>query len=538
MIPGGKAGFDRGPQTKADSSTIRSAPKSCGQIGIVTLLAIIILTALMPLILYPLAIAEDYPNHYVAFSIAFKVLQGGPPQSFYQVDWHLTPHLAMGILALPSALGMNIPTAFHLFLLTSAAMPVFGTWAVHRQIHGTTSWSLLLSLSFIYNICLYYGFLDFNFTLGLAFLLYALSLRQTSKATACGYILLSLGTAILFVSHLLGFLIFGLLLLSQRIQLCVRAVGARSKLELLFPPIIWLTPAAILVILWMKNPVGSLPHEAFSFGMPDPAKLLRAFWGPFFFGDPRPAIFLLPLFIVLIPCAIRIRLLHASREHLIPVGALLLATLVFSQRMGGVEIDFRLGMATFLLVVATVRLGKADSLLKQTIFTASALLLICGLSLQLFTSWQNMGATNHEVQAIRRALQAVPLRSRLIAASSADSRKFLHTGAFIALDRDGFFPQMFQVVQPIRARKEFAEINMPGAEIYGERLLAGVGKPLAEPSEGSWFNLNGEQGWPLRFDYLIWFSTSKEPMENLPFLELLNSGDHFFLYRINRKKVS
>ncbi len=264
--------------------------------------------------------------------------------------------------------------------------------------------------------------------------------------------------------------------------------------------------------------------------------LLRAFWGPFFFGDPRPAIFLLPLFIVLIPCAIRIRLLHASREHLIPVGALLLATLVFSQRMGGVEIDFRLGMATFLLAVATVRLEKADSLLKQTILTASVLLLICGLSLQLFTSWQNMGATNQEVQAIREALRALPLRSRLLAASSADSRKFLHTGAFIALDRDGFFSQMFQVVQPIRARKEFAAINMPGAEIYGERLLAGVGKPLIDPKEGSWFNLNGEQGWPLRFDYLIWFSTSKVPVENLRFLELLNSGDHFFLYRINRKK--
>ncbi len=212
----------------------------------------------MPLILYPLAIAEDYPNHYVAFSIAFKALQGGPPQSFYQVDWHLTPHLAMGILALPSALGMNIPTSFHLFLLASAAMPVLGTWAVHRQIHGKTSWSLLLSLAFIYNICLYYGFFDFNFTLGLAFLLYALSLRQTSKTTASGYILLSLGTAILFVSHLLGFLIFGLLLLSQRIQLCARAAGARSKLELLLPPIIWLSPAGILAIIWMRNPVWKL----------------------------------------------------------------------------------------------------------------------------------------------------------------------------------------------------------------------------------------------------------------------------------------
>ena len=494
-----------------------------------------ILISLIPLLIYHFPIAEDYPNHYAAFSIAFKVLQGGPPQSFYQVDWHLTPHLAMGILALPSALGMNIPAAFHLFLLTSAAMPVFGTWAVHRQIHGTTSWSLLLSLAFIYNICLYYGFLDFNFSLGLAFLLYALSLRQTSKSTACGYILLSLGIAILFVSHLLGFLIFGLLLLSQRIQLCARAAGVRSKLEFLFSPIIWLTPAAILAIIWVRKPVGSLPQEAFSFGAPNPAMLLRAFWGPFFFGDPRPEIFLLPLFIVLIPCAIRIRLLHASREHLIPVGALLLATLVFSQRMGGVEIDFRLGMATFLLAVATVRLGKVDSLLKQTILTASALLLICGLSLQLFTSWQSMGATNQEVQAIREALQALPLRSRLIAASSADSRKFLHTGAFVALDRDGFFTQMFQVVQPIRARKEFAAINMPGAEIYGKRLLAGVGKPLAEPNEGDWFNLNGEQGWPLRFDFLIWFSTSEGPLKSLQFLEKINSGDHFFLYRINRE---
>jgi hypothetical protein len=508
-----------------------------GHVGINAVLALVIMTLLSPLCLYPFSIAGDYPNHYAAFSMALKKLQGGSPFHFYQVEWHLLPHLAMGALALPVAFGMDLPFAFHAFLLASAAMPIIGALVVHRQIHGVTSWSFLLSSAMVYNICLYYGFLDFNFSLGLAFLLYALLLRQTGEATAFGYILLSLGTAVLFLAHLLGFLIFGLLLLCQRIQLCSRAAGARSKLGTFIPPIVWLSPAAILVLCWIKNPVRGLPQDALHSGLPNLVILMRTFLGPFYFNDPHPAIFLVPLFLVLVPYAILIRLLQASRDHLVSVGTLLLATLIFTQRVGGVEIDFRLALATFLMVVAVVKLGNIDNTLKKIVAIASFLFLACGLSLQWPAAWQNLRTTDHEVKSIRKALQGLPLRSRLLVANSADSRQLLHTGAFIALDRDGFFPLMFQVDQPIRARKEFAAINMPGVEMYGDRLLAGAGKPPVGPEDDSWFNLNGDQGWPLRFDFLIWFSASEGPMNDFPFLEKINSGDHFFLYRIEREKA-
>lgn len=503
--------------------------------GVGTVIAFILVVLLIPVILYPFGIAGDYPNHYVAFNIGFEKLQNAQPHSYYQVQWGLFPHLAMAVLAIPVFLGADISLVFHLFLVASAAMPVVGAVTIHCQIHQKASWSLLLSLVLVYNLCLYVGFLDFNFSLGLAFCLYALLLRREDRPTNSGAIILAFGAAILFLSHLLGFLIFLLLLASQQIQSAITRSGYRERVKTLLSPLIWLWPTAILVAIWMINGPETLPQEKLDIGVPQLGMLLRAFWGPFYFSDNLPAVFLAPLFLLFLPCALIIRLLTAERKHLVALGTLILVTIILSQRVGGVVLDFRLGMATFLFASAIVRLETIDNFSKRVVAVISTFFLIFGLTLQGFIAWPKLQATHYETLAIREALQKLPEKSRLFAGNSAESRNFLHTGAFIALDRDGFFPQMFQVVQPIRARKPFASINMPGMEMDGDRLVASVLEPPTEAKGDAWFNLDAHHGWPLRFDFLIWFSTSEGQIGKFDFLEKIAEGKHFYLYRIDRK---
>jgi hypothetical protein len=265
--------------------------------------------------------------------------------------------------------------------------------------------------------------------------------------------------------------------------------------------------------------------------------ILRAFFGPFYFSHNLPTVFFAPLFMCLLPYALFTRLLIAKRENLVTLGILVLATIALSQRVSGVVLDFRLGLASFLFAATIVRLGPLDNSPKRIVTAVSTLFLICGLIMQCTLSWPMLQADHHETLAIRNSLQKLPPQSRLFAGNSADSRKFLHTGAFIALDRDGFFPQMFQVVQPIRARKAFARINMPGVEMYGDRLVAGAQKPPFNEAADSWFNIKAHHGWPLQFDFLIWFSTSEGPMANYPFLDKIDEGNHFRLYRIDQEKA-
>lgn len=506
--------------------------------GVGTILALFLLGLLTPLVFYPFGIAGDYPNHYVAFGIAFERLQNAQPHSFYQVDWHLFPHLAMAVLAVPVLLGIEIPMAFHLFLVASAAMPVIGAWAIHRQIYRTTSWSFLLSLVLVYNSCLYMGFLDFNLSLGLAFCLFALSLRQEERPTISNCLFLAFGAAALFLIHLLGFLIFSLLIASQQIQKFMTPSEYCLKITSLLAPLVWLWPTAILAIIWLINGPETLPQEKMSFGLPHLSLLFRAFWGPFYFSHNLPAITLVPLFIVLFPCAVLTRILTTEKKYFFSLGVLLVTTVLLSQRVGGVALDFRLGMATFLFASAVVSVESLDNFLKRAIVTISILFFFCGLILQCFLAWPKIQETHYETLAIRQALHKLPTQSRLLAGSNAESRNFLHTGAFVAFDRDGFFPQLFQVVHPVRAHKLFASINMPGMEMSSERLLAGIGKPPVEVKDDSWFNLEGHQGWPLRFDYLIWFSTTEGPMVNYDFLEKVDEGKHFRLYRILVNKVN
>ena len=113
-------------------------------------------------ILYPLAIAKITLIITLPSASPLRHSREAPRKAFIsRLAFDTT--FGHGILGLPSALGMNIPTSFHLFLLTSAAMPDLGTWAVHRQIHGNTL-EPSSQPRFHLNICLYYGFFDFNFT--------------------------------------------------------------------------------------------------------------------------------------------------------------------------------------------------------------------------------------------------------------------------------------------------------------------------------------------------------------------------------------
>jgi hypothetical protein len=56
-----------------------------------TVLTITALILLIPFFLYPYGIANDYPNHYVAFSIAFEQLQGVCPTVFMKLSGDCSP---------------------------------------------------------------------------------------------------------------------------------------------------------------------------------------------------------------------------------------------------------------------------------------------------------------------------------------------------------------------------------------------------------------------------------------------------------------
>lgn len=492
---------------------------------------------IIPFFVYPYGIAQDYPNHYAAYSVAFQKLQGGVSPSFYEIQWRLFPHLTMAILAAPVALGVSIPLAFHIFLIASVIMPVIGGCVLQCHIHGKISWTSLILLAFVYNISIYFGFFDFNFSLGLVFLLYTIFLRQTQNFTIGGYLLLNFGSALLFLCHLLGFLIFGLIISSHLFYIICKRQSLRGRLTVFISPLFWLWPTGILVALWISLGPKSLPHETFEIGLPQSIMVFSGFIRPFFFGQAWPTVLFSILFLTILPYAIYTGAMRMKRENAVVCVTLIIATILLSQRVGGVVLDFRLGIVTFLYAVSVVKICDLNNPKKKIVVIFSAVLLFCGLLLQGFNAWQLMKMTNNEVSAIRDAIQKIPLKSTLIAASSSDSRPFLHAGSFIVSDRDGFFPLLFQVVQPLYARSAFASINLPGAEMSGRRLTANATKPPCKAQNNDWFNLKFDHGWPLNFDYLIWFSSSAETMKEFVFLNKVAEGKHFHLYEIDKQKA-
>jgi len=82
----------------------------------------------------------------------------------------LSPNLAVDLVVPLIAQVLPLEAAGRLFIALTMASLVLGTVALQRALHGRIGLWPLSSLLFVYNSVLYWGFVNFLFTLGLALL--------------------------------------------------------------------------------------------------------------------------------------------------------------------------------------------------------------------------------------------------------------------------------------------------------------------------------------------------------------------------------
>src|SRR5260370_3766262 len=94
---------------------------------------------------------------------------------------------------------------------------VLGTVALQRALHGRIGLWPLSSLLFVYNSALYWGFVGFLFTLSLALLAFAAWVASEPWPARRRIVIFSLPASLLFIFHLFGFGVYGLLVASYEL---------------------------------------------------------------------------------------------------------------------------------------------------------------------------------------------------------------------------------------------------------------------------------------------------------------------------------
>lgn len=171
-------------------------------------LALFVALSLCPVLLVEIPAMVDYPNHLARMSLLMRA-GTADANPFYEIAWALYPNLAMDLLVPPLGRLLGLEAATRLFLLSSQILLVSGAVAIElvrrRRFlaSGVTATMLLYSLPFAF------GFVNFEFALGIALWGIALWIALRERPLAARAVHTAF-VAVLFVSHLFALGIYGL----------------------------------------------------------------------------------------------------------------------------------------------------------------------------------------------------------------------------------------------------------------------------------------------------------------------------------------
>lgn len=400
--------------------------------------------AIAPLLLNEYPGMPDYPNHLARMQLLVQDLMGQSSR-YYEVRHRLIPNLAMDLFVPALAmLGVPLGIATRLFCAVSLLLPVIGVALLAKALHRTTPWLALFAFPIAFHRYFIYGFLNYCFAIGLALLMLALWVHLRRRTAAANsplmFLVFSLLGAVLLLSHLVGFALYAIVLMTLEGAPIVFGQDRSSSA--------WralLMAAATL-----------LPPVLFYFTMFDRGMGLRFAWNEVLnakvAGAISPFLSYSAAISVLIAGVMTLALLYLwlSGKLKIDVAAacaFLALAVVFlvlpTNSMGSGMLDRRVGPVLALFCFAAVALKASPRLTAVVVLVASCLTVLKVYEVQ--THWR---AASREFAAIRGALGSLPPGARLVGqvvteGTSLEFPPVRHAAAFAVIDRDAFIPNMF-----------------------------------------------------------------------------------------------
>lgn len=166
-------------------------------IGVLAMLAAV---SFLPVLLTPIPAMVDYPNHLARMYI---LSQNGTSNAnpHYEVVRAFYPNLEMDLLVPQMARLMSVENATRLFLLLSQLLIVGGALLLEWTRKGRIHLAGFAALAFLYCLPFSWGFVNFEFGLGLALWGIAVYLMLAERPWPLRFAANLVFVAALFVAH-------------------------------------------------------------------------------------------------------------------------------------------------------------------------------------------------------------------------------------------------------------------------------------------------------------------------------------------------
>jgi hypothetical protein len=419
------------------------------------------LILLAPLLLVDVPPLLDYPNHLARLQVLAMGADDPVLSQFYAPRWGIIPDMGIDVLGLALVPLLPVHIAGRVILGIVLLLPVLGTAAYSRALHGRTPWALgggLLAYSGTFLL----GFLNFTAAIGLALLFAAAWLRWREDHPA-PVVLLAIPAAVaLFFCHLMGLLFFGLLIgaheaaalwparADHRVLLlsAVRRLGAGAAVF------------AVPVTLYAMSDLGAMRGEAVF--LPPAAKAAQLMMPLTNYSLPLDGATVVLIALILVASRWRVPL---SAGIAIAVLALLYAAAPFAFK-GTFSLDTRLVvMLGFLLFAGIAPISSPPVSASARCFGVLLVLVFAVRMTVLGMIWYGH---NQDIASLRATIAPVPPGATVFVSTSRPSgnaarlsdgaRTDIHLPALLLIERRAWWPFLFDNVsqQPIETRAPYA----------------------------------------------------------------------------------
>lgn len=488
----------------------------------------------------------DYPNHLARMAILAHV--GNPAiAENYVSNWHLLPNLAMDLVVPALTHLLPLECAGRVFIAATMALLVIGTVMLRRALQGSVGIWPMCSFLFIYNIVLWYGFLNYLFALGVAIIGFAGWVSTTRWNPIWRLPLFSAVASVIFVLHLFALGVFGLLVIAFEAGEFFRSRGSTRVTQQVGLIVGVFIPAGLMWLISIGH--GGPTYAAYG-GLTD---RIVAFIAPVSFNDP-PTLFDFSLFVLAVVALIVgfwSRSISIIAPMRVPLGALLLASVLMPEWVqGSWAASFRLPIVMPFLFVASFNIAnvRSKAITRAVVLITSALL--CVRIWAVSETWVLLG---HQFTEFRSALRTVPAGVRLFTvhgpmpeSATAVNKvprslqwlswiNYTNLSALAVIDRGVFIPGLFTGWYPVEASVANRGLSRVMTLVRPEDLPklasldAATGKNLPR-------NVLGESpcclDWPRNYQFVIWIDFGHAPNRLPSNLEPWTAGSFFHIYRV------
>ena len=472
----------------------------------------------------------DYPNHVARMYI---LSQNGTPDAnpYYEVAWALYPNLAMDLLVPQIARLISVENATRAFLILSQFLIVGGALVLERVVKGRVHLAGFAALMFLYCLPFTWGFVNFEFGLGVTLWGIAAYLMVVERAWPARFVVNAVFVAALFAAHFFSLGVYGATLGFYELW---RARDRKVSYGEAALRLVVLAVPALALFGVMQLTAGSIGSEGtawlFEF---KPLWLFRIMNG---YNLTVSAVSALAL-LALLYFAARRGVLKFERAGIwLAIGFALLYLAIPSKLLGTSFADLRVIPAAALILPAFCALS-----LPGRRWTMAALAAVTGITLAnlavVSTVWLSYRA---DYASIIELFHKIGRGSLVLVGSSGEGEDppfndltqypMFYAPTLAVHYAGAFVPNLFTEVgkQPVQPRAAVRRLAIPYGGPVPIRVLAAIAAGQTPPGVPPFIRT-----WYRDFDYLyVLGAGAANPLPNQ--LEELDRSARFVLYKIRR----